>query len=523
LEIPQNIHTPSIARNTLYNFLFRGSGLFFGFITSIVIARLLGPEKLGEYSLAFWILTIVGYFVNLGLPTTVTKYISEYSGKNDYSSAGCILRDCSRWIFWVGILVTILLFVFSPLIASLYHKPYLTTYLRIGALGMIPMGLLAIYMAGFSGFLRYDLIALLTFILSPLTFLLLLAALILKKDVEYLFWVSFISNFLGAFLYYEFYHLKKYPYVRDGLAPELKSKLINYSRSIFVILLLEVFLWERFELLFLGAYSNETQVAFYNLGFNLANKVILLLPGALAGVLLPFMSEAYGGGKEERLRSIHYNSTRYLALIAFPLCAGGIALAPKIITSIYGSRYLPSAFIFSVVLLAGTVGSVSTASSSFLYSVERQKVILRFYILAVFLKLVLNLFLTRKYQALGAVWVNFSAQVFFGIGIIVCVYAFFLKRRFPFIPVLKIGFASILMGLLVYLFSSFVPGVPGLILCILLGVVLYPVILAFTRALEKLDFDLTERYIQKLPFGLERIFRSIIGVLRKISLGEEAR
>ena len=196
MEIPQKILVPSIARNTLYNFLFRGSGLFFGFITSIVIARLLGPEKLGENSLAFWILTIVGYFVNLGLPTTVTKYISEYSGKKDYVSAGSILSNCSRWIFWAGILVTLLLFFTSPIIASLYHKPYLSLYLRIGALGMIPMGLLAIYMAGFSGFLRYDLVAFLTFILSPLTFLLLLLALVLKKDVEYLFWVSFISILL---------------------------------------------------------------------------------------------------------------------------------------------------------------------------------------------------------------------------------------------------------------------------------------------------------------------------------------
>jgi O-antigen/teichoic acid export membrane protein len=523
LEIPQKILVPSIAKNTVYNFLFRGSGLFFGFITSIVIARLLGPEKLGEYSLAFWILTIIGYFVNLGLPTTVTKYISEYSGKKDYVSAGSILRNCSRWVFWAGILVTLLLFFTSPIIAGLYHKPYLSLYLRIGALGMMPMGLLAIYMAGFSGFLRYDLIAFLTFILSPLTFLLLLLALVLKKDVEYLFWVSFISNLLGAFLYYEFYHSKKYPYVKEGLPSELKSKLINYSKSIFVILLLEAFLWERFELLFLGAYSNETQVAFYNLGFNLANKVILLLPGALTGVLLPIMSEAYGGGEKERLMSIHYNSTRYLALIAFPLCAGGIFLAPRIITSIYGAEYLPSALIFAIVLLAGTVGSVSTASSSFLYSVERQKVILRFYILAVFLKVVLNLFLTRKYQAIGAVWVNFSAQVFFGVGIIVYVYAFFLRRKFPLIPALKIGLTSSIMGFVVYLLSSFLPGVFGLIVCILLGVILYPVILAFTRALEKLDFDLTSRYIQKLPFGLDRLFSGFLGVLRRISLGEETR
>ncbi len=325
---------------------------------------------------------------------------------------------------------------------------------------MIPMGLLAIYMAGFSGFLRYDLIAFLTFLLSPLTFLLIILALVTKQEVEYLFWVGFVSNLLGAFLYFAFYRSRKYPFIKDSLSPDFKHKLVDYSKSIFIILLLEAFLWERFELLFLGVYSNESQVAFYNLGFNLANKVILLLPGALAGVLLPIMSEAYGGGAKERLASIHYNSTRYLALTAFPLCAGGVFLGSRIITTIYGAAYLPSAFIFAIVLLAGTIGSVSGASSAYLFSVEKQKVVLRFYILAVLLKLVLNLFLTRRYQALGAVWVNFSAQVFFGLGVILYLYAFFLKVKFPLVSFLKIALASVLMGFPVYLLSLFIPGIP---------------------------------------------------------------
>jgi O-antigen/teichoic acid export membrane protein len=517
LEKPQKIYTHSLAKNALYNFTFRGTGLFFGFITSIVIARILGPEKLGEYSLAFWILTLAGFFVNLGLPKTVTKYISEYSGRKDSVSAGKILTSCSRWVFWAGVGVTVLLFLFSLPIANLFQKPYLSTYLRIGALGIIPMGLLSLYMASFEGFLRYDLVAFLTFVLSPLTFVLILSALIFEGEVEYLFWVSFLSNLLGAFLYFSFYHYKKYPYLKVALSKELKDKLIEYSRSIFIILLLEALLWERFELLFLGAYSTENQIAFYNLGFNLASKVILLLPGALAGILLPSMSEAYGGGETERLKNIHYNSTRYLALISLPLCAGGIVLAPRIITSIYGLEYLPSATIFTIVLLAGIIGSISQASTSLLYSLEKQKTVLLFYITSVLLKLVLNLLLTRKYQALGAVWVNFSAQAFFGLGMILYVYRFFLKEKFPLVSVLKIGFASSLMGVLVYLFSLFLPGIYGLLICLLLGIILFPFLLAFTRGWQKLDFDLASRYIQKLPLGLDKALGKYLEVLKRFS------
>jgi O-antigen/teichoic acid export membrane protein len=518
LGIPQNIYTPSLAKNTLYNFFFRGTTLFFGFATSVVIARQLGPEKLGEYSLAFWILTLAGFFVNLGLPTTVTKYISEYSGKKDYKSAGLILRNSSKWVIWAGIVLTISLFILAPLIASLYHKPYLTVYLRIGSLVMIPMGLLTIYMAGFSGFLRYDLIAFLTFFLSPLTFLLILLALLLEGEVEYLFWVSFVSNLLGLILYFNVYHSKKYSYVKEALPPELKNKLIDYSKTIFIILLLEAFLWERFELLFLGAFSTEKQVAFYNLGFNLANKVILLLPGAFAGVLLPTMSEAYGSNQRERLISIHYNSTRYLALLVFPLCAGGIFLSPRIITSIYGAEYLPSVLIFSIILSAGAFGALSQASSYLLYSLEKQKVVLRFYIFAVILKFILNILLTRKYQALGAVWASFSTQAFFGLGIIIYTYAMFLKEKFPLIPILKIILASVLMGISVYFLSSFLPGVYGLVICILIGVIFYPVFLSSVRGLEKLDFDLASNYILKLPFGLDKVFSKFLEILKRFTL-----
>ncbi|MDH4223021.1 MAG: flippase, partial [candidate division Zixibacteria bacterium] len=500
-----------------YNFLFRGTGLFFGFLTSILIARLLGPEKLGEYSLAFWILTIAGLFVNLGLPTTVTRYLSESAGRKDLNSAGQILTNSFRWIFRAGILVTVLLFFFSPAIANFYHKPYLSIYLKIGSLGIIPMGLLAIYMAAFEGFLRFDLVAFLTFILSPVTFLLILLALVFKGEVEYLLWVSVISNFLGVLLYFNFYHLKKYPYVREPLSKDLKFKLVTYSKSIFVILLLEVLLWERFELLFLGAYSSENQIAFYNLGFNLASKVILLLPGALTGILLPTMSEAYGGGQKERLIDIHRHSSRYIALIAIPLCVGGVFLAPRIITGIYGAEYMPSAIIFSIVLLAGVFGSISRVSVSFLYSLEKQKTVLLFYVLSVFLKLLLNLSLTRRYQAIGAVWVNFSAQVFFGLGVIFYVYAFLLKRRFPFIQILKISFASCVMGVLVYFFSLFLPGISGSIVCILIGVISYPVLLALIRVWESIDFELGSRYIKKLPPGMNTLAGKFLEVMKKLS------
>jgi hypothetical protein len=73
------------------------------------------------------------------------------------------------------------------------------------------------------------------------------------------------------------------------------------------------------------------------------------------------------------------------------------------------------------------------------------------------------------------------------------------------------------MGILVYFLSSFLPGVYGLLICILLGVIFYPIFLTFIRGLEKLDFDLASRYIVKLPFGLDEISSKFLEILKRLS------
>ena len=52
-------------------------------ITSIAIARALGPSKMGYIIYVAWLASVVGTLGSLGIPSTTQKYMAEFLGMGD--------------------------------------------------------------------------------------------------------------------------------------------------------------------------------------------------------------------------------------------------------------------------------------------------------------------------------------------------------------------------------------------------------------------------------------------------------
>ena len=69
--------------NISYNTISNVISLLLGFILNIIIARILQPKQMGEYSYAVWLISFLSIVILLGVPNTLTKYISQfYKEKN---------------------------------------------------------------------------------------------------------------------------------------------------------------------------------------------------------------------------------------------------------------------------------------------------------------------------------------------------------------------------------------------------------------------------------------------------------
>src|SRR5579863_10685993 len=84
LAIPSPIHPPGNAKVIGRNFIFMGLEVVITLVctllTTIAIARVIGPTRLGYFNLIYWLTTITCSVGSLGIPLTTFKYMGEFLG-----------------------------------------------------------------------------------------------------------------------------------------------------------------------------------------------------------------------------------------------------------------------------------------------------------------------------------------------------------------------------------------------------------------------------------------------------------
>ena len=82
----------TIARNTLFNFIATTSDIVVTFAIGIILARSLGTEQYGLYSLLMWFLSLVAIVINMGLAEMSKRFIAEGLGRGNTKQTGELVR-----------------------------------------------------------------------------------------------------------------------------------------------------------------------------------------------------------------------------------------------------------------------------------------------------------------------------------------------------------------------------------------------------------------------------------------------
>lgn len=72
--------------------LLQGMGLVLAFASSVLVARLLGPHGLGQYSYVLAIVAVLSVLATFGLPTIVTRMLAAYQTQGEWGAAQGLLR-----------------------------------------------------------------------------------------------------------------------------------------------------------------------------------------------------------------------------------------------------------------------------------------------------------------------------------------------------------------------------------------------------------------------------------------------
>jgi O-antigen/teichoic acid export membrane protein len=412
----------TILRNTVWSGLDTLLELVVPQILSILVARKLGPAKLGPFVYVMWISSLTMVIGDFGISSAVRKYLGDAFGKAQW---GLARRLVSGAIFLQALVAGVFLvlglcWVFLALPSSQ------RVYSSLAVISVLPALLMAIGTAVNSALesLAANVISsMLSVAANAVGTLLTLgfdwgleglaAAFLVGRCVDCAVRSSLAAKGLRAYLRKRTAGLEQSGDERIPRA--LQKEMFGFCFQSAVLLLLNIVVWSRSEMFFIKHYCDAEQLAFFSIAFTFA-----MLPKRLAA---PFTFAALASLYAERGRNVERGQkvaelcVRYQALIVLPAASGLAALSGPLIRVFYGTRYAQAAPVLACAMALGAIGPLADPASNLLRAASKQHALIWWTAIAGLGVLVLDWALVRSYSAVGGAIANGIGQSAFTMGV----------------------------------------------------------------------------------------------------------
>jgi O-antigen/teichoic acid export membrane protein len=359
-------------KNAFLIFSIRVIGAALTFVSTLVFAKILGPERFGIFSLLLTLVTIVSVFVRMGLDNVVLKQVSANLTSQPELSNGYLLSSI-RWILLSGGLLTIIIYLFSKFIAyDIFSKPVLEDPLKYFSFYIIPFSLVIIFSAAFKSFERPIFANLIQTIFVPLSVLITVALFWFFEviELEYIITALILGAILGNLIYLYFWDTK------------YKTKIVKYLtfssllKEGFPMLLISsgalVMAWS--DIIMLGIFATNNEIGAYAAASRTVMVTSLVLI-AINSITAPKYARYYRENKIESIKRLAQASSLIL-LITVSIPIGLIFLYSQEIMQLFGQGYALGAKVL-VILAIGQFVNVSFGSVGYLLSMTGREEKLR--------------------------------------------------------------------------------------------------------------------------------------------------
>lgn len=398
------------------NFIFMGLEVVITLVstllTTVVIARVVGPTRLGYFNLIFWLTSITCSVGSLGIPLTTFKYMGEFLGGGKKELA----RAVFSYNLWAQTAIASALTAIGMIAVFTLVNPEYRSCSALLVLSMVPNMITFVpsqaNCAAEDAALntRGALVGAIVYVIAVAVSLLLgwdlvgiAAGVLLYRTAELAVKIAPVFKWMNAV-------------PRVPLPVEIRKRMFSFSGLSTGLMILQIVIWDRSDIIFLKILQPDIrQLAYFSICFSVTDR-LMRLPQTFANALSATQMAEYGRDKE-RLFRMTSKASIYVLLGALPILIGLACIGGPFIRVMYGSQYLAAIPVLIIVSLFSVPRAVLMPAQTLLYSAENLGFILKWGCVAAAINVLLDIALIPSHGAIGAAWANGLAQTFAALSI----------------------------------------------------------------------------------------------------------
>lgn len=418
----------SLAKNSIYNILYKCSNLVFPLVISAYVSRILFAEGIGKVSSAQNIVTYFTLLAALGLPTYGTKIIAA-CGKNKLS------RDKAfSELFIINLISTLICSTAYYIIV--FNVPYFYQRLDLSIVCGLAIVFNAINVDWFyQGLEEYGYITLRNMIIKLVS---LVAVFLFVKTIDdYIVYALILTLSKVANNIFNIVHLRKAVIVKlQGI------NIIQHIKPVFIFLASSVAIevYTLADTTMLTFIHGDDIVGYYTTARK-SIDVIRTMIVAVCAVYLPRLSYYYANHSKELFEKLVNKAIKILIFITLPATAGVILTAGSFVPLLFGDGFMLS--IATTQILSFSI--ITVAFSNFfgyqvLVTIGKEKYMLYSTIAGAIVNIVLNFALVFSLKQNGVAIASAITEL------CVAIYQFIIVKKYVKIQIQKSLISTTLLG-----------------------------------------------------------------------------
>ena len=467
-----------IVKNSVLNAAAGLALLLTGFVSSVIVARLLGPEANGTMAFSLWMVTTGSLIAELGTGISMLRILPQLAARGHDGRAR---RSFAAFLGWPVTAAT--LWLATAAVVWLHYEGQDHGLATTPGIALLTGGLFIVQSLGSFG--RNYLIG--------------------EQQLGIFFKVSTVSAVLqvigvgfgawywgiaGALVGYALGQIPLFLTTMTvlrarpdscGMAPK---QIASTSFLIVVEFIVTAIFLTRPEIVFLQEFTTSETVGFYAVAISLTN-LALALPIQLTGSLVPYYashSEKNGSLSSALLVTVMRN----FAYLTLPMSFGLAAVAEPLVTSLYGPAYREAGIIVTIMALGVPAAVFLQLCTQYIFAMDRQDIRLMTTVVGAAAMSVGLLATVPFLGGEGAAAIRDLTLVVMG--------AFIMRYiKMPdqsggiALRIVRIAAAAAVTGAVAYAATRMVSGVGGVVLGIAAGALVYIPALRLMRAVDPVD------------------------------------